>query len=131
MILVEKTFLGFGRYERFTSPKSKHIITDIIHCIHVTNNGASNFTVSPLKSALFTNTVTIDTILHDSFKEEICFILLRSYAHIDWYKYTYQYIVTTAPIFTYFVNKLSDISNEDITGECRQQTWQKVNCKFY
>lgn len=71
MILVEKTFFGFGRYERFTRPKSKHITTDIIHCIHVTNKGASNFTVSPLKSALFTNTVTIETILLDLVKMEI------------------------------------------------------------
>lgn len=64
MVLAVKTFFGFGRYERFTNPKSKHITTDTIHCIHVTNNGASNLTVSPLKSALFTKTVTIDTILH-------------------------------------------------------------------
>lgn len=63
-MLAEKTFFGFGRYECFTRPKSKHITTDTIHCIHVTNNGASSFTVSPLRSALFTNTVTIDTILH-------------------------------------------------------------------
>lgn len=83
MMLVVKTCPGCGRYERFTSPKSKHIKTDIIHCIHVTNNGASNLTVSPLNSALFTNTVTIETILRKSKMMEIVSKIFVSYDCLD------------------------------------------------
>lgn len=54
---------GLGKLVFRTSLSSKHITTDTMHWIHVTNSGASNLTVSLLKRALFTNTVTIETIL--------------------------------------------------------------------
>lgn len=54
---------AFGKLDFFTSLSNKHITTDTMHCIQVTNSGASNLTESPLRSALFTNTVTIETTL--------------------------------------------------------------------
>lgn len=63
------TSYGFGKYDRFTKPNNKHITTDVMHCIHVTNSGASNSTVSLLKSALFTKTVTIEIVLFENGEE--------------------------------------------------------------
>lgn len=57
-----KTF-GLGKYDRFINFNVKQIKTDIIHCIHVMNNGASNLTESLLSKALFTKTVMIDVNL--------------------------------------------------------------------
>lgn len=62
-IFSVKTSDGFGKFDLFTNPNSKHITTETIHCTQVTKSGAFNCTVSLLKSALFTNTVTIEITL--------------------------------------------------------------------
>lgn len=62
-MLAVKTPDGLGKFDRFIKPNAKHITTETMHCTQVTKSGASNLTVSPLKSALFTNTVTIEMIL--------------------------------------------------------------------
>jgi len=41
----------------------KHIVADTTHWYQVTNKGASRLTVWLLRSALFTNTVSMDMIL--------------------------------------------------------------------
>lgn len=62
-IVLAPNTSGFGKFDGFTTPSSRHIPTEVMHCTHVTNSGASKFTVSPLSNALFTKTVTIDVNL--------------------------------------------------------------------
>lgn len=76
-----------------------------MHWVHVTNNGASNSTVSLLNSALFTKTVIIETNL---FEQNYQLLIIQ---FIELVMDTDQYAATTPMIFMYFVNKVSDASS--------------------
>lgn len=90
-----------------------------MHCTHVTNNGASKLTLSPLNSALFTKTVMIDVNLIYASKNQkkICNKLERKHFQLQYLISTvsYQYKATTPNILTYFENKDSLNSFIDIT----------------